>query len=549
MSGKLHLVEIIGRVAALVLLTAGCRVAADLLPVPPPAGLETMTVPVQEQYGARRQAVDRLMAGPSAPAQLGAAFGELGMWYHAYGLSEGAGAAYRNARRLAPEDSRWSYYLGLLEVANGRPEPARDHFARVLEAGDNVVPSSVRLAELELAAGELAAAEARLETVLAADPRCVRAMVARAAVAEKRGHDEESVVWLRRALERQPTASRIRYALGLAYRRLGEVEQAEAFLAASDPERAELLLADPLYHRLRTLDIGTQGLLRRAREVASAGRDSAALELFRAAAAAEPESLKAHLGIARSLERLDRTEEAMAVYQAVLERFPDAAAAHQEIASIQLRRGRPEEAEENLRAALRSQPNYMPALLALASLATERGDLEGALEHLAIARGIRPGGSRICRLHAALLIRMGRLTEARDALEADLKTSPESRRLTLLLARLLATAREPVRDGAASLRLAAGAFRRRPGLDAAEVVALALAQNGRFEAASALQSHLVEAARSAGMEDFAVSMEARQAHFLGRRPERDPLPPEQSTSEVFVPPAAVERHIAAEVLN
>ena len=49
----------------------------------------------------------------------------------------------------------------------------------------------------------------------------------------------------------------------------------------------------------------------------------------------------------------------------------------------------------------------------------------------------------------------------------------------------------------------------------------------------------------------AITIPPGLARFRGRRPERDPLPPEHSTSEVFVEPAAVERHIAevVEVLD
>ncbi|MEM7351685.1 MAG: hypothetical protein AAF657_12890, partial [Acidobacteriota bacterium] len=59
--------------------------------VPEPAGLADMGPAVQEQYQVRRGALDVALASSTSDAQaVGEAYGEMGLWFQVYGLSEGA---------------------------------------------------------------------------------------------------------------------------------------------------------------------------------------------------------------------------------------------------------------------------------------------------------------------------------------------------------------------------------------------------------------------------------------------------------------------------
>ena len=525
-------------------LCAGCSGSQQLAAVPEPADLAAMNTAVREQYRNLRQALDRLLAERSTPdAELAAAFGELGLWYHVYHLLDGADLAYGNARRLAPEDPSWPYYLALVDASGGRTDEARAGFQQVLEKSPNDVPALVRSAEIELRDGRPAAAKELFERALAGDGEAVRARVGLARAVRELGDPGPAFDLLRQALAQQPGSWQIRYALGLTLRELGELERSEAFLATVEPAARldDLRMRDPRQARLLAMDVGFHGNLRRAQEAGRAGRHQAALQFFRAAAAADPSSVVASLGVSRSLHAMGRVEEALERAFETLERFPDNALVHNGVAIRLLAAGRREEAREHFRTALTIRPSSRPALRGLAVMRSEDGDLAGAAAYFGKARSLGLTAGLATR-NAVVLMQLGRDAEALKALQEDLLVLEDHRGLTLLLARLSATSPDAaVRDGERAMRLARAAFAASPGLDAAEIVVMALAELGNFTAAAAGQRLLIEAVERAGRRELLSRLEKRLELFARGRRWRDPVPGPEALDSVFVDPLSFER--------
>ena len=123
-------------------------------PLPEPADLDQMDDTVRAQYRELREELDRLLASPEPePAALAQAHGRLGMWGHLYRDFELALARYARARTVAPDTAEWPYYTGMIEAGRGNAEPARQAFRRVLDLKPEFPPAMLRLGELELAQG------------------------------------------------------------------------------------------------------------------------------------------------------------------------------------------------------------------------------------------------------------------------------------------------------------------------------------------------------------------------------------------------------------
>lgn len=528
----------------LAVASVGCSSAGPtLLEVPEPGDLEGMNSSVRSQYEGVRRELDRLLAQPSPAAEeLAEAFGELGLWHHAYLLHDSAELAYRNARTLAPHNPDWSYYLAAIATSRGRTGEARAALEEVLALSPNDAPALVRLAEIELGEGEAEAARERFEQALALDETVVRALVGVARACLELGEPQRAFDLLQEARALQPGSGQIRYALGLALRDLGELEKAEAFLATVEPDVRldDLWMPDPRQARLLEVDVGFQGNLRRAQEAGRAGRHGVALQYFQAASAADPTSVIASLGVSRSLHAMGRIDEARVKAFATLEQFPDSALAHNGVAIRLLASGRREEARSHFQTALSLRSDSLPALRGLGVLLTEDGELARAADYFRQARGLGLT-EELAERNAGVLIGLERYGEARAALEEDLLVLEGSRKLSLLLARLLAASPDAdVRDGQQALALAREAFTASPGLDAAEVLVAALAELGDLEAAAAGQRRLIAAVEHSGRRQLLPRLERRLARLESGRPDRDPTPRAAGLSSIFVDPAPFE---------
>ncbi len=512
------------RALTMLAILSACESAPQLPPAP---DLDTLDAPVQAQYRQRRGALEEVLARRgSTAAERAAAFGALGQWHHVYLFHDGARTAYEAARTLAPEDPRWPYYLAHIARAAGDPETSRALFEQVLERDPEHLGARVWLAETDWEAGRTAAAIEHFDAALARDPRCVRALAGRARATLAEGRPGAAVEIYKAALRLQPKAASLRYSLGVAYRQLGDLEQAAAELAQvpeDNREHAPLLLDDPWMNELEALRQGVNAEQALGRRALDAGRYDQAAEHFRRAVAADPETIEARINLALALDLGGRLAAAEAAAADAVATDPTFARARVVLATLLIKQQRFDDARQQLQAAVDADPDHETARYNLAQLLRGQGRLEEALAHYARVRELDQRIAMASHGHAVVLLWLGRPEAARAALEEDLGRLPGDPDLTLLLARLRAASPEAsARDGARALELAGGVAGAEPTLTGAETLAMAHAELGHFAAAVAWQQAALAAARDSGRRQKVRLAERRLDLYRRGRPCREP---------------------------
>jgi cytochrome c-type biogenesis protein CcmH/NrfG len=184
---------------------------------------------------------------------------------------------------------------------------------------------------------------------------------------------------------------------------------------------------------------------------------------------------------------------------------------------------------------LADSPDDPQALVQLGAVCLEEGNLAAAHEHYSRALMLSPERSA-ARVGAGLaLVRLGHRGRALRVLLGgpDESLDPQA---AVLAARLLAASPEPeLRDGKRAHELARRAWEAEPTLSAAESMAMAEAEEGRFESAVAWQR---EASGAAGPGHPWVA--TRLALYAAGRPVREPWAPGEGLSQQRVLPPDAE---------
>jgi tetratricopeptide (TPR) repeat protein len=430
---------------------------AELLPVPLPP-LQTVEAAVVQQLDALLQPLrDDAAVRALDRGALADAYGGLGQAYHAYELLEAAEACYENARRLAPRDYRWPHLLAYLRQQTGRFEEALNLFAEAvrLEPLDQVVV--LYLGELNLQLDRRGEARRQFEEARARFPLSSMAGLGEVALRERRFADASRL--LGDALKGAPHATRLHYSMGMAYRGLGRMQEAQAHLTQAGPGR--IRAADPLVDALPGLVRGGRALLNQGRIELQAGAYDTAAAVFRRAVDAAPDSLEARTGLAAALERTGDLEGALAELREAASRSPRSAEAQRQYARALLIRGRTEAAVDVLKSAVSLDPEHEESLLQLAILLADRQQF----------------------------------AEALALLDGAWQRHPDRDRTATTLARMLAASPDTsLRNGARALDVAMQVFSRTPSAVHGETVVLSLAERGRCaEAAEWMRKSIAQA--------------------------------------------------------
>jgi tetratricopeptide (TPR) repeat protein len=492
-----------------------------VLEVPTP-DLATLEGAVAQQLTEMRGILERELARqPLSLPTLAEAYGELGRNYQTYGLDDAAAACYENARRLAPQDPRWPYYLGYLQQSRGQLDDAVAAYVNSLAVAPPTVPALYHLAEVFIERNRPHEARALLERAdsSAPDVPAIGVALGRVDLAEQRYHS--AAQHFEKALAQVPKADRLHYLLGQAYRGLGEEDKAQAELTAAGS--IGVRLPDPLIDQLEELKTGERVHLLRGQQAFRAGDYSAAAEAFRQAVAAQPTSVAAHVNLGSALGRLGDLQSAIAEFHRALELDHDSQTAHFNLGMTLVAAGKADEAIEHLQAAADLEPRDGEAQLQVADTLVKLGRFEEALPRYASAAGLLAGDDRPWLGGAEALLRLGRYQEALDRLEQANKAMPQQGRIAHALARVLAASPDlSLRDGARALELAQAVFAASPSTSHGETVAMALAELGRCEEAAQLEQKVLDAAKGGGDEATATRLAQTLARYRKGAPCRLP---------------------------
>ena len=152
-----------------------------------------------------------------------------------------------------------------------------------------------------------------------------------------------------------------------------------------------------------------------------------------------------------------------------------------------------------------------------------QGDLPGALASYAEAVRLRPDLASFRVNHAAALARSGGVADAVAEYETAMRLDPRDPAARNNLAWLRATHPDAAqRDGARALALASALASERPSdPDTLDLLAVALAESGRFADAQRAAEAAAAAARRAGRADLAAQIEARRVLYAAGRAYRE----------------------------
>src|ERR1043165_3575348 len=234
--------------------------------------------------------------------RLGESYGTLGEIYQAYSLAAPAREFYLNAAHLEPKDFRWPYLLGKLYERDGDAQAAISFYTTVSKLRPDYLPVLVSLGNLYLQLNRLEEAEAFFQQAAKVDGASAAAQYGLGQVALSKRNFTNAVRYLEKAISLAPEANRLRYALAMAYRGLGQMEKAQTNVALSGT--VGVRVSDPLIDGLQDLVRGARLHLIRGKTALDARRHAEAADEFRKAIKAEPDNLPAHFNLGAALTQM-----------------------------------------------------------------------------------------------------------------------------------------------------------------------------------------------------------------------------------------------------
>jgi putative PEP-CTERM system TPR-repeat lipoprotein len=315
-------------------------------------------------------------------------------------------------KMLAKQPSRASYWnelKGTVEARRRDLPKARAAFERAAELQPGAYSPVGRLVDLDVQAGDQAAALARLQRFLIANPKDAEAQLALALLTSRQpGHSVDQAREMFRAAvaaapaEQAPRISQIEY---LIRRSLFK----EALSAAREAEA--VLPDDP-----RVLDAVGMALLR-------AGDSEQAISTFRRLTSVMPNSALPHLRIAAMHVSVGAFDQAIVAFQRALDADPTSVAAHSGMVDSLLRSRKPPEALAYIKRLQTAKPRAALGYGLESAFHVRQRDDASAIRALRLGLD-RTENALLAQTLVSLLLSTNRQSDAEAEVRAWLKRTP-----------------------------------------------------------------------------------------------------------------------------
>lgn len=321
------------------------------------------------------------------------------------------GPALETAKRLsekAPENLEVLVALGRTQLANADRIAAKSTLTNATRFADFNAPAQVEIAGLQIAANNLPGALYSLEKALSGQPDFVPAMGLMAEVELRQKDLAKAEKWAREVVTRSP-----RKAIG--YLLQGDVARARGQIPASIEA----------YRRAHQIEPSTGTVLKlfRAQFAQDGGR--ASLQLGEQWVKTHPDDFAVRKAIADGYAGTGKFAQAKASYEAILKLAPNDTEVMNNLANVLMSQSDHAGAIKIAERAMQLAPNNADVIDTLGWALHQSQQTDRALQLLRDARLRNPNKPEIRYHLAVVLAKVGRKNEAREELEAALKSGSE----------------------------------------------------------------------------------------------------------------------------
>lgn len=356
------------------------------------------------------------------------AWGNLGMVFDAHHLYEQAATSYRRAHELAPNDFRWSYFLGIVQEFQGADlDEVVSWFQKAIKLDPTYPETYFRYGDALAKMGKLTEARDAYLKVIKLRPNLALAHVSLGQVLLSLGDLEEAGQHLERAARLEPKDRTVFSSLARVYLRLGDRRRADEAAEKSRKLTEMLALPDPVRFPVEeVLPVGPDSCLRRAQEHLSAGRYGQAISDLRLFEESLPDDPLGKFLLGIYYLKTGKPELAITHWSRAIHLKEDLIDAHLQLASLLQSRGRLREAIHHYRRVLVHKPNHVEAHGKLGLALGVSGDLNGAVREFERAAALSPSDPGIRHNLGTALLRRRDPAKAAEQFRLALKLNPES---------------------------------------------------------------------------------------------------------------------------
>ncbi|MCB1050425.1 MAG: tetratricopeptide repeat protein [Acidobacteria bacterium] len=293
-----------------------------LFPVPL-VDLSHLEKPVQEQLDqVKLSIVDFKLEGDKTLNELGQAFGTAGGYFQAYELNATALACYKNAILLQPARFEWVYLMACVYRQEGLNELALHYFQ---EAGlllrQDYPALLVQMGQMFFLENKLDLAKSAFEKALTLNPQSAASHAGLGEIALQNEQWQSALEHYQTALSLVPQANRLNYGLGLAYRGLGQMDEAKKYLALAG--KVGIREPDPLLDSIETLKVSVSNYLAEGKKAFAAGRFQDAAAQFSALLQLDGANAEGWLNLGAAFSEMGNYESALQAFSRAESLNPD----------------------------------------------------------------------------------------------------------------------------------------------------------------------------------------------------------------------------------